>query len=80
MKQDCPIARLHGLRKAGASIAAENGAAEHQLMAIFGWATSKEAERYTKAARKKIAGDDDVLAGEVKGKQRFPTLRRKNRK
>jgi len=39
-------------------LAAENGATEHQLMAIFGWRTSKEAERYTKAARrKKMAGD-----------------------
>lgn len=48
----------HGLRKAGASIAAENGATENQLMAIFGWETSKEAARYTKAARqKKMASD-----------------------
>ena len=48
----------HGLRKAGAALAAENGATEHQLMAIFGWQTIAEAERYTKAARrKKMAGD-----------------------
>ena len=48
----------HGLRKAGAALAAENGATEHQLMAIFGWRTIQEAERYTKAARrKKMAGD-----------------------
>jgi integrase len=48
----------HGLRKAGAVIAAENGASAHQLMAIFGWRTIKEAERYTKAAeQKRIAGD-----------------------
>ena len=41
-----------------AAIAAENGATEHQLMSIFGWQTIKEAERYTKAARrKKMAGD-----------------------
>jgi integrase len=43
----------HGLRKAGAAIAAENGATPHQLMAIFGWRTLKEAERYTKAAQQK---------------------------
>lgn len=43
----------HGLRKAGAAIAAENGATTAQLMAIFGWETAKEAERYTKAARRK---------------------------
>lgn len=47
----------HGLRKAGATIAAENGATEHQLMAIFGWTTPKQAAGYTrKANRKKLAG------------------------
>ena len=30
--------------------AAHNGATPHQLMAIFGWRTLKEAERYTKDA------------------------------
>jgi len=46
----------HGLRKAGATIAAENGATPHQLMAIFGWRTLREAERYAQAARQhKIA-------------------------
>ena len=43
----------HGLRKAGASLAAENGASVHELMAIFGWLTMKEADRYTQAARRK---------------------------
>jgi integrase len=48
----------HGLRKAGATIAAENGATTHQLMAIFGWTTVKQAEHYTKkASRKRLAGD-----------------------
>jgi integrase len=40
----------HGLRKAGATIAANNGATGHQLMAIFGWSTLKMAEAYTRAA------------------------------
>jgi integrase len=44
----------HGLRKAGAAIAAENGATERQLMAIFGWSTMKEAARYTRAANQKV--------------------------
>ena len=48
-----PHCTAHGLRKAGASVAAENGATPHQLMAIFGWRTLKEAERYTKAAEQK---------------------------
>jgi integrase len=42
--------RAHGLRKAGATIAANNGATPHQLMAIFGWTTLKMAEVYTRAA------------------------------
>jgi integrase len=47
----------HGLRKAGATLAAEKGATEHQLMAIFGWSTPKQAAHYTKKARqKKLAG------------------------
>ena len=52
-----PHCSAHGLRKAGATIAAENGATAHQLMSIFGWLTMKEAERYTRAAeRRKLAG------------------------
>ncbi len=49
-----PHCSAHGLRKAGASIAAENGATERQLMAVFGWTTMKEAARYTRAARQKV--------------------------
>ena len=49
---------FHGLRKAGATIAAENGATEHQLMAIYGWESPKQAAIYTrKADRKRLAGD-----------------------
>jgi integrase len=40
----------HGLRKAGATIAANNGATSRQLMAIFGWDSIKMAEGYTRAA------------------------------
>src|SRR5262249_58841047 len=36
-----PRCTAHGLRKAGAVIAAENGATAHQLMSIFGWLTLK---------------------------------------
>jgi site-specific recombinase XerD len=43
----------HGVRKAGATIAAENGATEAQLMAIFGWEDAKQAVIYTRAARRK---------------------------
>jgi integrase len=43
----------HGLRKAGACIAAERGATEAQLMAIFGWTEAKQAALYTKMANQK---------------------------
>ncbi len=49
LKADVP-GRSHGLRKAGAATAAENGATANQLMAIFGWRTIGMAERYTRAA------------------------------
>lgn len=53
-----PHCAAHGLRKAGATIAADNGATEHQLMSIFGWDSPKQAALYTrKANRKKMAGD-----------------------
>lgn len=48
-----PHCSAHGLRKAGATIAAENGATEHQLMAIFGWKTLKQVQHYTATARQK---------------------------
>jgi integrase len=52
----------HGLRKAGATIAAENGATERQLMAIFGWRTSKQAVLYTRSAdQKALAGSAMTL-------------------
>lgn len=48
--------RLHGLRKAGATIAAEAGATAHELMAMYGWTRLTEAERYTmQASRKRLA-------------------------
>jgi integrase len=46
----------HGLRKAGATIAANNGATPHQLMAIYGWTNIKQAEEYTgQVDRKRLA-------------------------
>lgn len=47
----------HGLRKAGATFAAENGATDSQLKAMFGWRSAKMAAHYTrKAEQKKLAG------------------------
>jgi integrase len=65
----------HGLRKAGATIAAENGATAHQLMAIFGWSTIKQAEIYTRAAdQKRLAGNSMHLLGDsgIKPAKRRP--------
>lgn len=46
----------HGLRKAGATLAAENGATDRQLMAIFGWKRAEQATIYTeKAERRRMA-------------------------
>ncbi|WP_457814034.1 site-specific integrase [Sinorhizobium meliloti] len=58
MRDWCDQAELfhcttHGLRKAGATIAAENGATDEELMAIFGWTTKNQTTTYTKKARRK---------------------------
>jgi integrase len=53
-----PHCSPHGLRKAGATIAAENGATEAQLNAIYGWDDPRMAAHYTrKMNRRKVAGD-----------------------
>lgn len=51
-----PHCSAHGLRKAGATLAAESGATDRELMAIFGWETASQATTYTRAAdQKKLA-------------------------
>jgi site-specific recombinase XerD len=52
----------HGVRKAGATIAAEQGATSHHLMAIFGWKKIAQAEVYTKAAEQKRMAAQGVAA------------------
>lgn len=83
MRQWCDEAQLfectmHGLRKAGATIAAENGATDEQLMAIFGWTTKAQTTHYTKKAnRKRIAADAaDKLNPEQKMDGIVPLVRR----
>lgn len=61
----CP-GSAHGLRKTGATRAAERGATERQLNAIYGWADgSSESKTYTKKAdRRRLARDAiEKLAG-----------------
>ena len=55
-----PHCSPHGLRKAGAKIAAEAKATTHQLMAIYGWETVKQAELYTREANM-IAMADEAM-------------------
>lgn len=53
-----PHCSAHGLRKAGAALAAEAGATDRQLMALYDWSTPAQANVYTAAAdRKRLAGD-----------------------
>lgn len=53
-----PHCTAHGLRKAAATLAAEAGATERQLMALFGWSSPAQATVYTRAAdKKRLAGD-----------------------
>lgn len=52
----------HGLRKLGATTAAENGATVHELMAIFDWSNPAQAKVYTDAAdRKRLAAKATAL-------------------
>lgn len=52
-----PHCTMHGLRKAAATVAAENGATDDELMAIFGWTTKQQTALYTRnASRRKLAG------------------------
>jgi integrase len=47
---------FHGLRKAGATLFAEHGFTDHEIMSWGGWKTLREVQRYTAAAnRKKMA-------------------------
>jgi integrase len=55
---ELPQCSAHGLRKLAATIAANNGATAHQLMAMFGWLTLKQAEHYTKRADQKRLAED----------------------
>lgn len=48
-----PHCSAHGLRKAGATLAAKNGATVKQLMAMFGWRSAQMAELYTKKTERR---------------------------
>ena len=43
----------HGVRKLAATVMADHGASEHELMAVFGWTDPKMASLYTRTANRK---------------------------
>ena len=55
-----PQCTAHGMRKAGATIAAENGATDAQLQALFGWETARMAAHYRKQAQQRRLAADAV--------------------
>ncbi len=70
-KAGCP-GSAHGLRKAGAKRAADNGASERQLMAIFGWTTGKMPTHYARAVdRERLAMDAADLLMPARKKNNF---------
>jgi site-specific recombinase XerD len=48
----------HGIRKANAVTAAENGATAAQLLSMFGWTQLRQAEGYTRSAERKRLADE----------------------
>jgi integrase len=71
---ELPQCSAHGLRKARATIAAERGATDRQLMAMFGWTTERQATIYTRAAnRKQLAADGARLLEDGQRTNSCPT-------
>lgn len=65
MRDWCDEAQLfhcstHGLRKAGATIAAENGATDEELMAIYGWVTKAQTSLYTRKANRRRMAENGI--------------------
>jgi integrase len=66
-----PHCSAHGLRKAGAIRAAENGATDRQLMALYDWTSEKQANVYTAAAnRKRLAAQAAQLLAVIRARTR----------
>lgn len=75
-KAGLPQCTAHGLRKAGATRAANLGATDRQLMALFDWTSSSQATTYTRKADKtKLAGEAmQLLARDQTANADCPTL------
>lgn len=57
----------HGLRKLSATLAAEGGAAAHQLMAQYGWTKVEQAQVYTRGADRVRLGKQasEIVAAQI---------------
>lgn len=65
-----PECSSHGLKKAAATICANMGATDRQLMALFDWTSEAQANAYTRKANKtKLAADCARLLDEFFGAQ-----------
>jgi hypothetical protein len=67
-----PGLSAHGIRKCGAVRCVEAGATGHQLMALFGWETTKQTSTYTRKANhvRLEAGAAPVLLGAQTGNKK----------
>jgi integrase len=68
----------HGLRKAAATRAVDNGATEREIEALFGWTGGQMASLYTRSAdRKRLSeGAADKMARNETGTSMLPTFKR----
>lgn len=55
-----PQCSAHGLRKVGAARLAEAGCSDLEIMAMGGWSTLKEVERYTRSVRRRMMAENAV--------------------
>jgi integrase len=69
VEADLPHCSAHGVRKAAAARLAELGCSDHEIMAIGGWKTLKEVQRYTKGARKQVLSNNamDKVQADIDG-------------
>ena len=60
----------HGIRKLSATLLAEGGGSAHQLMAMYGWTTIQQAERYTREANRKNLGisSSGIVSDQIKNR------------
>ena len=74
MKAGLHHCRAHGLRKAGATICAENDTTENQLKAIFGWENAMGGEPLYSASTAETDRDErDAAAGSRRNRERIDT-------